>query len=288
MAKHVVLDAIARSGTTLMSALLRSQEKTIAFCPGFNEPLSCKNMGEWPHGMCRKEFVNRPELSLDLFKKESLSYINDYAQYYGLSKDSWRSIIYDASSTKDIRKNMEEAFPDVEVFCYRWNQALCYFYEWIEKGEDYLWVSMIRNPLDRAVSSMQKHGWSFEDSLNSTLSFCEKLKSVKNNEKFYLIRYESLANLPEKEMQDIYSFFSVNLSSINLNDIKGSNGEHFIPQSSTIKDTTTKKDGYLTEAEKFNGVYTNQINRHPFHEDDDVYRCFMDSLSEYEEYKVYF
>ena len=69
MAKHVVLDAIARSGTTLMSALLRSQEKTMCFCPGFNEPLSCNNTAEWPHGICRQDFLNLSEIDFKKFQE---------------------------------------------------------------------------------------------------------------------------------------------------------------------------------------------------------------------------
>ena len=35
-----------------MSALLRSQEKTVAFCPGFNEPLACKEIKESAYESC--------------------------------------------------------------------------------------------------------------------------------------------------------------------------------------------------------------------------------------------
>ena len=246
-------------------------------------------MGEWPHGMCRKDFVfKEPELNLEKFKNESFSYIEDYSQYYGLSKDEWKSIIFDASTTQEIRKNMEIAFPDVELFCYRWNQASCYFYEWIRKGDDYLWVSMIRNPLDRATSSFQKHRWSVQDSLMNTLSFCEKIQSIKNNNRFHLIYYEKLAEFPEETIKKLYRFFNCEISKVNLKEVKGSNGQDFIPQSSTIQDVSTKKDGYLTQAEKYKGVYTKQINRHGFSKNDEVYQVFMNNLSEYEEYKDYF
>ena len=104
MAKHVVLDAIARSGTTLMSALLRSQEKTMAFCPGFNDSLSCYDIGEWPHGACQQDFVANSNINFEKFKEDSFSQIVDYSQYYGLTKEEWKSIIFDANDPDQLRR----------------------------------------------------------------------------------------------------------------------------------------------------------------------------------------
>lgn len=300
MAKHVVIDAIARSGTTLMSALLRSQDKTMAFCPGFNEPLSCKNVGEWPHGICRQEFLHNPEIDFAKFQQESLSQIMDYSQYYGLGEDEWKSIVFDAKSTSEIRENMERAFPEIEVFCYRWNQAICYFHEWIKNGDNFLWLSMIRNPLDRAVSSFEKHHWQFEESLKNTISFGDKLQNAKLSNKFYLTYYEDLVESPQKIIRDIYSFFGLEIKNINLTDIKGSNGKDFIPQSSQIKNVYKKSDGYLVEAERYQGIYKKQINRyhHAYATNEDgnevpmmdteTYETFMHLLSRFPEYDRYF
>jgi hypothetical protein len=301
MPKHVVLDSIARSGTTMMSALLRSQEKTVAFCPGFNEPLACNNIAEWPHGICRQDFMDTADIDFDKFQTESLSQIVEYAQYYGLSKDEWRSIIFDANSTSEIRQNMEKALPEVDVFCYRWNQGLSYFHKWLEHGEDFLWLSMIRHPIDRAVSSFEKHNWELQDSLRNTLAFIDKMKEVKHNSKFKLIYYESLVSRPEHVMSEVYDFFGVNLESINLSEIKGSNGEDFIPQSSKMKDVYTKKDGYLTEGDAYSGLYSNHIGRwkSTFYVDntdgvkkpvitEESYETFKYYLGETEEYSRYF
>jgi len=300
MAKHVVLDAIARSGTTLMSALLRSQEKSMAFCPGFNEPLSCKDIGEWPHGICRQDFLNSPEIDFQKFQNESYSQIVDYAQYYGLSQEEWSSIIYDASNTSEIRKNIEKAFPDIEIFCYRWNQSLCYFHEWIKNGEDFLWLSMIRHPLDRAVSSFEKHHWQFEESLKNTLCFAEKLQAIKDHPQFHLVYYEDLVDSPEQIMQSVYSFFGAPSLDINLESIKGSNGEDFIPQSSMIVNVSEKKDGYLTDAKKYNGLYKKGVDRYKkaayFDTDGtkkpmmnvETHEVFANMLDKYPEYNRYF
>ena len=301
MAKHVVLDSIARSGTTMMSALLRSQERTVAFCPGFNEPLACNNIDDWPHGICRQDFMNTADIDFDKFQTESFSQIVDYAQYYGLKKDEWRSIIFDANTTSEIRQNMEKALPEVDVFCYRWNQGLSYFHKWLEHGEDFLWLSMIRHPIDRAVSSFEKHKWGLEDSLRNTLAFIDKIKEVKQNSKFKLIYYESLVSRPEHVMSEVYDFFGVNIESINLSDIKGSNGEDFIPQSSKMKDVYTKKDGYLTGGDKYSGLYSNHIGRwqRTFYVDntdgvkkpvitEETYETFKHYLENTEEYSRYF
>ena len=292
---------MARSGTTLLSALLRSQEHTMCFCPGFNEPLSCKNMGEWPHGICRKDFVESPVLDFKQFQEESLTQILDFKQYYGLDADIWHSIIMDSKSVDEIHSKLEENFKEAKIFGYRWNQSLCYFYEWINRGSDYLWLSIIRNPLDRACSSFEKHRWPLVDSLNSTISFAQKLQDVVNNQQFHLAYYEDLVDNPEKTMREIYDFFECPIEDINLTDIKGSNGEAFVPQSSSIKDVYTTKDGYLTGSNTFSGLYRNKINRYkgdawkgPYDSkaskicDDSVYIKFKRGLSEFPQYKKYF
>ena len=299
MPKHVVLDSIARSGTTLLSALIRSQENSTSFCPGFSEYLCCNETPEWPHGACRSNFVNDQDIDFKKFQTDSISQINDYSQYYGVSEDSWIEIINNSQTTEEFYKKLEKKIFNSNVFCYRWNQGLYYFYEWIKKGDDYLWLSMIRNPLDRACSSFEKHRWSFVDSLKNTVSFAEKLQEVKGNNKFFLIHYEDLIKEPEKIINDIYSFFGVKLSNINLENIKGSNGEEFIPQTSTMKNVYNKVDGYI-QGNKFNGLYDKQINRykteylvdsfgHKYNIcDKTTYDNFEKALSGFDEYSRYF
>jgi hypothetical protein len=304
MAKHVVLDSIARSGTTLLSALLRSQKGIISFCPGFNEPLSCTRagpidprapargikLGGWPHGICRQDFVKDPDLDFHKFQNESLARIVDFAQYYGLSENEWRSIIFESNSPADVRKNLEDTFPEVQVFCYRWNQTLCYFNEWISNGSDYLWLSMIRDPLDRACSSLQKHSWPLEDSLEDTVSFATKLQCVADSKKFYLLYYEDLVQEPKHEMTSVLDFMDVENESINLKNIKGSNGEDFIPQSSVMSNTSIKSDGYV-KGKKFDGVHSNQVGRykrHPSFHNGRLYEQFKNRLVGFPQYKRYF
>jgi len=305
MPKHVVLDSIARSGTTLLSALLRSQKGIISFCPGFNEPLSCvgagpqdprepargTKLGGWPHGICRQDFVKDPNLDFRKFKNESLASIVDFAQYYGLNEDEWRSIIFESNSPADVRKNLEDAFPEVQVFCYRWNQTLCYFNEWVSNGSDYLWLSMIRHPLDRACSSLQKHSWPLEDSLENTIPFATKLQDISDSKQFHLLYYEDLVQATEHEMRGILDFIGVDNESINLENIKGSNGGDFIPQSSEM-DLSDKvmSDGYIN-GKKFNGVHDNQIGRykrHPSFHNGRQYERFKNRLEGFPQYKRYF
>ena len=56
MAKIAVIDGLARSGTTLLSAILHSQQRVVAFRGCFHEPQAC-NLGTWPHGMARHPLV---------------------------------------------------------------------------------------------------------------------------------------------------------------------------------------------------------------------------------------
>ena len=257
-------------------------------------------MGDWPHGICRQEFLDNADIDFEKFQNESLSQILDYSQYWGLDEEGWRSIIFDASNPDEVRNNIEKAFPEIEIFCYRWNQALCYFPEWIKNGDNFLWLSMIRNPLDRAVSSFEKHRWQFEESLKNTVRFGDKLQKAKLSNKFYLAYYEDLVESPQKIIRGIYAFFDLEIKNINLTDIKGSNGKDFIPQSSEIKNVYKKSDGYLVEAEKYQGIYKKQINRYQYASttnidgnevpmmDVETYEAFMHLLSRFPEYDRYF
>jgi len=262
----------------------------MSFCPGFCEPLACEGIGEWPHGFCKSDFVENPNLDFKKFKEESLCQIKDFAQDYGLKESEWENIILNSKNVEEIRKKIEEAFSDTDFICYRWNQCLWYFYEWVSRGEDFLWLTMIRNPLDRACSSWKKHRWSIKQSLENTMHFAHKIQNVSNHKNFHLIYYEDLVENPHKTLKEIYSFFGVEISNINLTEIKGSNGKDFIPQSSDIKDVYKKEDGYLANAKKFSGIYSNKIGRHKNEEyiDDVTYEAYKKFLSEFKEYERYF
>lgn len=288
MANHIIIDSVARSGTTLLSALLRSQNGIISFCPGFNELLSCEKIGEWPHDICRQDFIKDCELNFNKFQDTSFAQILDFAQYYGLNESQWRSIIFESSSPSEIRKNLEHTFPEAQGFCYRWNQALCYFNEWINNGPNYLWLTIIRNPLDRAYSSLEKHGWSLEDSLHNTISFATKLQSVVDNKQFYLLYYEDLVQSPNQEMKNILDFINVENKDINLRNIKGSNGKDFIPQSSEMSGRLKKSDGYI-QGKKFDGIYNKQVDRYKKYPDSDIaYNQFKSALVGFQQYERYF
>ena len=107
---------------------------------------------------------------------------------------------------------------------------------------------------------------------------------------FYFVYYEDLVDNPEKTIREIYSFLGKDISNVNLTEIKGSNGKDFIPQSSDIKDVHKKKDGYLTNAEKFSGLYKNKIGRNKNEEyiDNITRESFKRFLSGFQQYERYF
>jgi len=262
----------------------------VSFCPGFCEPLACEGIGEWPHGFCKSDFIKNPNLDFKKFKEASLNQIKDFSQYYGLEESEWERIILNSNDIEEIRNKIEVSFSDIDFICYRWNQCLWYFYEWVSRGADFLWLTMIRNPLDRACSSWEKHRWSIKQSLENTVHFAHKIESISNHKNFHLIYYEDLVENPEQVLKEAYSFFGSELSSVNLTEIKGSNGKEFIPQSSDIKNVYKKKDGYLTDSEKFSGLYSNKIGRYKNEQyiDEITYEAFKRFLSETSIYERYF
>ena len=146
---------------------------------------------------------------------------------------------------------------------------------------------MIRHPLDRAHSSLEKHGWTLKDSLDNTVSFATKLQSVANNKQFHLLYYEDLVQEPKNEMKQILDFINVNNRDINLENIKGSNGQDFIPQSSEMSSSLRKADGYF-KGKKFDGIYSKQVGRHKKHHNLDTYNQFKKSLERFPQYERYF
>ena len=262
----------------------------MSFCPGFCEPLACGNMGDWPHGFCRSDFIINPNLDFNNFQQESLNSIKNFSQYYGVEESVWEDIILKSKTVEEIRSKIENKFKDYEFIFYRWNQCLFYFYEWISKGDDFLWISMIRDPLDRACSSWKKHRWEIKDSLENTMYFASKVEILSSHKNFYFVYYEDLVDNPEKTIREIYSFLGKDISNVNLTEIKGSNGKDFIPQSSDIKDVHKKKDGYLTNAEKFSCLYKNKIGRNKNEEyiDNITRESFKRFLSGFQQYERYF
>ena len=262
----------------------------MAFCPGFNEPLCCNDIGSWPHGFCKSDFIENPEFDFEKFQQESLSHIIDFSQYNGLEKTAWEDIILNSKDPNDIRGKIENCFKDIDFISYRWNQCLWYFYEWVSRGEDFLWLTVIRNPLDRACSSWKKHRWEIKQSLENTMHFAHKIQQVHEHKNFHFIYYEDLVENPEKLLKEIYSFFGKKIENVNLTEIKGSNGQDFIPQSSDIQNVYQKKDGYLTESEKFSGLYKSKINRYKNEEyiDKVTYEAFREFLSDFKHYNRYF
>lgn len=253
----------------------------------------------WPHEICRRDFSKNSNINLEKFKKDSFKHIINYNQKYGIDESVWSKSINEASSTKQIRDNVESIFPDCSAFFYRWNQSGFYFYDWCNQGEDYFWIAVIRNPMDRACSSFQKHRWTLLDSLKNTVSFASKIDKIKNHKRFLLIYYEDLTHRPEKTIKSIYDFIGQKQEKINIENIIGSNGKPFRPQTSLIKDVYSKEDGYLTDAEEFSGFYDSQQSRYQtdcwafngkFYRlfGDENYNAFKNELSCFDMYSRYY
>ena len=166
-----------------------------------------------------------------------------------------------------------------------------YFFEWINRGDNYLWISLVRNPLDRACSSWKKHGWSFDDSIENNVSFAEKITDIESNKQLCILYYEDFVKEPEQTIRSIYDFIGEKIEEVNLKDIIGSNGKPFIPQSSDInlRDAGEKKDGYFVkELEAFSGFYTNKINSYSEFMNEDSFEVFKNKLAKYKIYERYF
>ena len=284
MRKYLVIDSLARSGTTLLSALLRSQKNTTIFCPGFNESIAAEGI-DWPHGFARHDILPRDiAINLEQYKKDSISNIENFSQLNGHSISDYEKIINTGDSPKEIIEGVGDML-NTDILGFRWNQGLLYINNWLTDSNKY-WLSVIRNPLDRALSSFKKHRWTIDDSLISTIEYTKKIESIKHKDNFIQIYYEDLITKPEATIKYIYQKMGIKLDTIELNSIKGSNGNSFIPQPSSL--SGDKVDGYY-EGDTFNGLYTNKIDGYKTSVDNKwipIFRTALGFSKIYDYYKI--
>ena len=285
MKKFIVIDSLARSGTTLLASLMRSQHKSAIFCPGFNESLCVKGLENlvWANGYARHPILPKnSDININKYKKNSLNLIKKFNQLYGKPIEDYEKIIKEGKTPTEIITNISN-FLNVDILGFRWNQGLLYFNNWMVSPNRY-WVTIIRNPLDRAISSHKKHSSPYEDSLKNCIKYTKNLEKIKNNDNFILIYYEDLVKNPEKTLRYIYEKMSVTLPQIETENIYGSNNKIFIPQRSEMK--TEKKDGYHV-GKKYNGIYNDKVNIYQNKMSQKYIDKFKDSLSFSEIYGYY-
>jgi len=277
MAKVVVIDSLARSGTTLLTALLHSQERMVAYRGVFHEPLACQ-LGRWAKDYICRSFI----------VQKSLQVIEKNEQYSELSHEEWKAVFQEpVTSFADIDALYQRLAQHTraEILCFRWNQALPYIERWL-RNPDHYWVSIVRNPLSRAASHFKSHGISWDESLEYSSSFARLTKFAieRKLSRYHVLNYEDLVANPLAELTRIVEFLDHSTATLNIDSIRGQDGKQYKSETvDNIDNRGSHKNGMPTQ-----GFYTHAIDRYKKEMPPAVIREFEDRLSREAIYQRYF
>ena len=227
--KFLVIDSIARSGTTLLSAILRSLHGCDTLDGVFVEPFACEKFDdfEWPYDYGNKALLcpsEAPTLSINQLKDNSKAYLHSERLNGGKSIEQWNKILDEKhSNVNDLHKSIASSY-NSQVLGFRWNQQIFYSRIWLERSPNNFWLTIVRNPYDRIYSNMKTHNWPFEYALNVTKNYDESYRILKQKYKnFILINYEDLI----LRTDDVVRFLTKKLSlphfRVSANNLLGAN-----------------------------------------------------------------
>lgn len=279
--KIVVIDGLARSGTTLLSTMINSQKNSLCYRGIFHEFLAC-NIGTWKkdyalhkliniddvisfkrntnllHKIIHRIYKNKFFMSYEDFVKASLQTMKKRKHTSNLIE--WKNLLMNEeinsfSAIDDLYQTIA-LNENVDVLGFRWNQGLPYIHKFL-RNENHFWISLLRNPMDRAISDKKTFMESYEDAMKYTDNYGKLLKQTQNIKNHIIIYYEDLLADPCSEMRKIYASMGVTLNEINL-DLYHPSGEKYRVETSELKD----KGMDHTIGEKFNGFDLTKINKY--------------------------
>ena len=322
MAKIVVVDSLARSGTTLLSAILNSQERVTSYRGAFHELMACRP-ASWPHGYARFPLVNGdvhvdaqgekwkphrltrhrvPRRMIDFYKRaifsgsvrlswpdlqqSALDRIDLFNQTGKIELSDWQHILdIEVRDLKDIDQMYQNIAEKTgsEVVCFRWNQGLPYIQKWLQR-EQHLWIAMIRHPMDRACSAKKSHGWTWEDSLEDTAAYYKLLDQVKGMEGLLIVYYEDFIDDPEGEMRRILNHASFEADSINLTDVRGQDNKAYRVESSDL----VEQHGTHKVGKEYKGINKGSLDRWQREMPQSVQQEFINRLAKLDVLERYF
>ena len=216
--KYFVIDSLARSGTTLLSALLRSQEEIVTFDGTCNEAMATEQVQKliWPHEVAREPIIRTDEVSICIFEdyKEkicnqfetntriSMGFTREQIEHFFTDVQNWHQV-------DEFYRKLGENF-NATAIGFRWNQCNFYIDQWCNKSyDDHLWITLIRDPRDRIVSNSMTHGWSYEESIDNWIAYAQKITEYKDSSKHLIIHYEDLVNIPKQTIERVLKFLKI-------------------------------------------------------------------------------
>ena len=228
---NVVVDSLSRSGTTLMTSILNTNEEITATRGMFNECSALIGWGiDWPRGLAKnsKFFENKinynktfklklinklprvvkNKILLNLRKKELFFdkdrfFFNSLSNYYKHHDNANNEIILELI---EEQKKLNHFDPDkfyseikkkkkTKILCFRWNQSLSYYNIWKSRGHK--WIFVKRDPVASAISRERIFKIDLEESLIWYKNYSNLISDIIDDPNFLIIKIENLNNVSE-------------------------------------------------------------------------------------------
>jgi len=220
-----VVDGLARSGTTLLSAALNSQTGFCVLRGAMHEPLAA-DFGKWPNGYLKSDLTRARNLRLeggsyeptpDFFSKLSEGLLETYGKTGDVRLLSLAERVAEKRPASFIDLDSIYHHYEVDIDCQlglRWNQGLTFHHLWTGRGHKWIWV--VRDPLARAASDKLTFRRPIRKSLKWTRIYGECIQKTSNDNDFYLVvHYEDLVLDMGREISRIANFLGTEEHKVN-------------------------------------------------------------------------
>lgn len=285
--KMVVIDSLARSGTTLLSAIFRTQRGCSCFTGMFPEGIVSK-YAPWAHPMAQHPIL--PPSSEMLFEwQEMIEWVKAKirtGKNCGISAADWNLLLEENCTNYEEVDQFYSKLADhmkSNLIAFRWNQCLSYFHNWTMR-KNHSWVTIIRNPLSRSASHFESHNSGWEESLRSTIAYTQHLELLKDEKDMHIIFYEDLIENPKGVISRLFEQIDFPLDEVSLERLNGNDGGDYRSESVEAK----RLYGSHKIGLHYQGIYKNATERFKDSMPIGIQNRYTAQLSEFEMLKRYF
>ena len=160
--QFVVIDGLARSGTTLFHSVLNSQNSITSYRGILVEPLAIRNLKDifkrqsWVKKNLTSDFIdlesihfnpfNRIYFNASNFKKKTFQIISSKNQYQTFTHEQWKEVLgKQIKSFEDIDGIYGEILDrsQKKILSLRWNNSINYYHAWTLR-KNHKWMRRMR------------------------------------------------------------------------------------------------------------------------------------------------
>lgn len=272
--KYIVIDSIARSGTTLLNSIFNSQENSCSFSGGQSIPYFYLVNSE-NHKIYYITDIEDKKLRLnDSIKDKIKNSIRSRKDLNNnIQTDKYIELLDNCSTPSDIVDIYYKGLLKIKnrnILCLRWNQTINMFNHWLSDNSNRYWITIIRNPYDRSRSNIKTHQWSLDMCLNLTEHYGKWIEKLKDNKYFNIIYYEDLVENPKESVKILFENIGIDCKNIKTENLIGQNGKEYRNQGCDVKGNRLKGEiftgihsKYVGKGEKFgfNKIFIQKMNK---------------------------